>query len=134
MARSRAVGGLSLSVTPSEVTGAYLPTGNPFVLERGYELEYTWLAESIQEPMSVEECEEVYDILEMDSDLLFAHEQLGEASGVDKAAVAFRGFDGNEEARTLSYAPFLIEDLGKWTDLATATCQSSTAAPTSDPV
>ncbi len=56
--------------------------------------------------MSVEECEGAYDMLAMDSDLLFAHEQLGEASGVDKAAVAFRGFDGSEEARTLSYARF----------------------------
>jgi uncharacterized protein YfbU (UPF0304 family) len=88
------------------------------ILEHGYELEYTWLAESIQEPMSVEECEEVYDILEMHSDLLFAHEQLGAASGVDKASVTFRGFDGNEEAGTLTYARFLIEDLGKWDDLA----------------
>ena len=47
-------------------------------------------------------------------------EQLGAESGVNKAAVAFRGFDGNEEAGTLTYARFLIEDLGKWDDLAPA--------------
>lgn len=88
------------------------------ILERGYELEYSTLVESMQDPMSEEECREVYDILEMQSDLRFAYQQLGDASGVDEAEVTFRGFDGNEEGRTLSYARFLIEDLGKWKELA----------------
>ena len=90
------------------------------ILEQGYELEYRTLTQSLQDPMSEKECEEVYDILEMHSDLLFAYEQLGVTSGVDEGAVAFRGFDGNEEARTLSYVRFLITDLGKWEDLAPA--------------
>jgi uncharacterized protein YfbU (UPF0304 family) len=88
------------------------------ILERGYELEYGTLAESIQDPMSEEECREVYDILEMHSDLMHAYKELGDASGVDEAAVEFRGFDGNEEGRIYSYARFLIADLGKWEDLA----------------
>lgn len=89
------------------------------ILENGYELEYETLIPAFTGPMSEQECLEVYDILEMHSDLHFAHQKLGEGSGVDKD-VRFPGFDGNEEARTLSYARFLIERLGKWEELAPA--------------
>jgi uncharacterized protein len=90
------------------------------ILEHGYELEYATLTPPLLEPMSEKECLEVYDILEMQSDLQFAHEKLGETSGVDAAAVSFRGFDGNYETKAFSYARFLIEDLGKWKELAPA--------------
>lgn len=90
------------------------------ILEGGYELEYETLTPSFLDPMSEKECREVYDILEMYRDLHFAYENRRETSGVPEAAVSFRGFDGNNETRALSYARFLIEDLGKWEELAPA--------------
>jgi uncharacterized protein YfbU (UPF0304 family) len=90
------------------------------ILERGYELEYHTITDSFFEPMSEEECREVYDILEMLSDLKFAYGEVGEASGVDEVAISFRGFDGNNEAKWLAYASFLMTELGKWADLAPA--------------
>jgi hypothetical protein len=62
----------------------------------------------------------VYDILDMYRDLRFAYENLGSTSGVEEAAVSFRGFDGNNEPKALLYARFLIKDLGKWEELAPA--------------
>jgi hypothetical protein len=90
------------------------------ILEHGYELEYGDLTQSFLEPMSKDECREVCDVLEMYRDLHFAYEDLRETSGVPESAVSFRGFDGNDETRALSYARFLIEDLGKWEELAPA--------------
>jgi uncharacterized protein YfbU (UPF0304 family) len=90
------------------------------ILEDGYELEYETLTQTFLKPTSEEECREVYDILDMYRDLRFAYENLGSTSGVEEAAVSFRGFDGNNEPKALLYARFLIKDLGKWEELAPA--------------
>lgn len=88
------------------------------ILERGYELEYGMLTERFSDPMSEEDCRELYDILTMFSDLQIAYAKVGETSGVDGAEVSFGGFDGNNEGKWMSYTHFLMTNLGKWEDLA----------------
>lgn len=74
-------------------------------LERGYEMEYPWLCEHIyEETLSVEECREVLDILEMFSNLKYSYEKLQDKSGIDEYRISFSGFDGNNEGAYLDYA------------------------------
>jgi len=90
------------------------------VLERGYELNYDWIAPHILErTMSEVECKEVLDILDMFSALERSYRQMAEKpAGVEEHDVQFHGFDGNHETDQLGYASFLIEKEGKWQELA----------------
>ena len=88
------------------------------VLESGYEFEYETLAPWIRDPMSHDECLEVIEILEMHRDLHISYEALQDTTVVEERDIRFHGFDGNNEPRQLGYAHFLIEDEGKWAELA----------------
>src|SRR5260370_11662197 len=78
------------------------------IVEDGYEHDYGQLAAAFSgDTMPEEDSAEVIDILDMYSALQMSRKELA-----DKAAVAFPGFDGNDEreSRYLGYARFLVED------------------------
>jgi uncharacterized protein YfbU (UPF0304 family) len=88
------------------------------VVERGYELNYDWIAEDISsEVLSEDECRFVLDTLEMFRALKDAYEQLPDKSAVDSWTVQFDGFDGNNEAKYLSYARFHCESQNAYKEL-----------------
>jgi uncharacterized protein YfbU (UPF0304 family) len=85
-------------------------------LERGYELNYGWLAEHIADrTLSEDECTEVLDILDMFRALESSHSRFGAKPGVDDWQVRFGGFDANDpdEARRLGYFRHLRKE-GKY--------------------
>ena len=78
------------------------------ILENGYEREYEGLVSSIYEDtMSDQECDEVYAILDMFRGLHDSYEELGDKEGIETRYLRFSGFDGNNEARYLSYGKYL---------------------------
>jgi uncharacterized protein YfbU (UPF0304 family) len=78
------------------------------ILESGYEIHYDDLDESLSaEGVSETISKEVIEILNMYRRLHDSVVELGNKAQFDKKAVAFPGFDGNEEGKHLGYAHFL---------------------------
>lgn len=97
------------------------------VLSSGYELEYEDHIDGLHDPMTEEECKFVYDILWLYYLLKLAKNADAVAnSGGDRDSSGrlrlenfepkFPGFDGNSEAKYLSYANFLIHEDGKFVE------------------
>ncbi len=83
-------------------------------ISRGYMLDYGWIAGEIdQDEMSVEECREVINILDMHRSLLLSCQ----SARVDPKGVRFEGFDKNQERRQYGYASYLLAVEGKWNEL-----------------
>ncbi len=80
------------------------------ILESGYEAEYYSIARTINEPVSMEVCDEVRSILRMYRSLLSSYKQLSDKTGIADEDLAFRGFDGNNETEHLLYAEFLASE------------------------
>jgi uncharacterized protein YfbU (UPF0304 family) len=85
------------------------------ILTHGFEREYENLPNAEQilseacETLSVERCQEVFDVLDM---YCFWLQQCwrklgGEETGISKDAIVFPGFGGNPERAELEYARFL---------------------------
>ena len=90
------------------------------VVERGYELHYGDVSQYVyQDVLTEEHCREVVNILAMFSHLKRAYAALPEEDkqDIEEAAVSFLGFDGNNEARQLSYTLLLVDHEGRFTDL-----------------
>ena len=87
---------------------------NVKILESGYALDYARFGEHFSEEMSVDDCREVRDILDMYRSLKNAYSELTDKNGIDPTDWDFRGFDGNDEGSQFSYASFLIEVQGRW--------------------
>ena len=66
--------------------------------------------------MSDEQCQEVCDILDMHRMLLYAYENLQTKTGINKADLTFKGFDGNNEGPYMRYADFLINKQDRWVE------------------
>ncbi len=88
-------------------------------IESGYELHYDWMTEFLIDPMKERECRKTLDILSMHSVMLRAATDL-DLSDEIKNDVVFEGFDGNGETEYMSYAQFLILELGRFSDLKEA--------------
>ena len=86
------------------------------ILESGYEHEYYELFEELYNPLSVQESEYVWDVLEMYSSIVYSYRLL-ENSAIDGEEVKFRGFDGNEEAKLRSYCIFIIKTMNRYGEL-----------------
>ncbi|MEW5884044.1 MAG: YfbU family protein [Armatimonadota bacterium] len=89
-------------------------------IEHGYELEYDWSIQYIYEDaMTVQECTEVLDILEMFETLERSFEQLEDKRGVEKfdGEHRFAGWDGNNEGKQLSYARHFCEGRSRFESL-----------------
>lgn len=82
-----------------------------------FSLEYENMIEFFDEEMTEEKCIEVHDILDMYRALYNSYDRLPDKSLIDKDKIHFDGFDGNNESEQLSYALFLIYDLGKYEKL-----------------
>lgn len=84
-------------------------------LERGFEKEYPKIMENIlveKEVMTCEECEEVYETLEMFQSIDNAFSALPNKSTKPLIPIHFDGYDGNHEGKFLAYANYLIKEKG----------------------
>jgi uncharacterized protein len=80
-------------------------------LERGYVREYDHLCQHVwAEEMTQEECQEVYDILMMFSEIAYAYDGLADKGVIDECLAYFPGFYGNTESTQLGYARYLCKD------------------------
>ena len=95
---------------------------NREALESGYEFHYPEATQHVypeEYTMTVEECKEVINILTMFDHLRTAYEELGETAGIDKWAVEFSGFDGNNETKQMAYARYFCSlDGGRFQNLS----------------
>ena len=74
-------------------------------LECGYELHYESAMQHVYEnTLSLNDCEEIIDILDMFDVLKTARQRLGEIPDVDDWEITYAGFDGNNELPRLAYA------------------------------
>ncbi len=90
------------------------------IFEHGYELEFEWKSEhmcSADDALDAKECHFVIQTMSLYDALQSSVNALGDGIGVDKEAVLFLGFDGNNETQHMSYAEFLRERDGKFTHL-----------------
>lgn len=88
-------------------------------LEYGYPSAYMQVFDDIYDGLSEEECIFVVDVLSMYEALQNAHRKYGEEFGT-AAAVAFPGFDGNNETPFMTYARFIREKEGRFDYLTVA--------------
>jgi len=87
------------------------------VLKNGYALHYDELFGLIcGDEVSVNECKEVLDILEMYSSIIRSYTKL-DKSKLDYASIAFPGFDGNNENKQLAYANFFLYTLNRYEEI-----------------
>lgn len=89
------------------------------ILERGYTRYYSKAISAIsEEELSDKECKAVVDILDLYSDLYFYwRKDETIQKDIDESEVLFRGFDGNENAEYLGLYKFLLNDLGRFSDI-----------------
>ena len=63
--------------------------------------------------MPIEECEFVYDVLDMHRILINSFDALTDKQGLTANDVRFRGFDGNNETKRWAFAEYL-QKKGMW--------------------
>src|SRR5262249_21235279 len=77
-------------------------------IDRGYELEYPQLTQHISnDPLSVQECAEVLDIMQMFWEMQFTYDNLEDRTGIAEHWVKFPGFDGTDETKYMFYAGYI---------------------------
>lgn len=87
-------------------------------LEGGYALHYDWMTEHLSDEMSVDECREVLDILDMYRVITDGIAKLDATDSLKKHRLSkFLGFDGNNEGQKRSYARYFIVDLDRYSEL-----------------
>jgi uncharacterized protein YfbU (UPF0304 family) len=88
-------------------------------IENGYSLNYNWLTQYFSKEMSIEECKEVLDILDMYRAITAASSKGVTLDENDEGYwwTKFKGFDGNNETEQYSYAYYVIMDLERFTEL-----------------
>ena len=90
-------------------------------LENGYELHYQDCFEYMGEnDLTVEECREVLDILEMYRGIIYSYNALKlkkEPTTLKEEDVMFPGFDCNNEYKQLSYVRYFIVDLDRYSEI-----------------
>lgn len=92
------------------------------ILESGYEYLYDSGMEYIYEGrdvMSVEECKEVWNTLDMFEGIDRSLENLGRQHD-NPSRTKFRGYDGNSESKFMGFAEFTINRERRWTYLPLA--------------
>lgn len=86
-------------------------------LERGYEMLYEWGMDHIydgDDAMTVEESTEVWDTLDMFDAINRAAEGLGTAELQENSFAKFRGYDGNNETKFMTFAAFTMQRLQRF--------------------
>jgi uncharacterized protein len=85
------------------------------ILHSGYSVLYGEVFQYVYEEMPLEECEYVFDVLDMHRLLISSFEALKDTQGLTLDDVRFRGFDGNNESKRLAFAEYL-QKTGRWTE------------------
>lgn len=73
-----------------------------------------------EDDMTIEECQEVLDILEMYRGIIYSYQAIlrdKTATSLKPCDVMFPGFDGNNEFKQLSYVRYFIEDLDRYSEI-----------------
>jgi len=83
------------------------------ILHSGYTIRYGEVFQPVFEEMPIEECEYVYDVLDMHRILITSFESLTDKQGLTADDVRFRGFDGNNETKRWAFAEYL-QKKGMW--------------------
>ena len=85
------------------------------VIESGYTIMYGEVFQHINSELEREECEFVFDVLNMYRDLGHSYAALTDKGGIDADDVEFHGFDGNNETALYFFIEFLKEQ-GRWSE------------------
>lgn len=85
-------------------------------LEHGFELHYSWLTEGLSDGLSVEECREVLDVIDMYRSITFSWKRLNPGREVPRK-YRFEGFDGNNEGDLRSYVQYFVVELNRYEEL-----------------
>jgi uncharacterized protein len=85
------------------------------IITEGYTIQYGEVFGLIFDEMPWEECDYVYDVLDMHRVLIRSFEALKDKEGLTEEDVKFQGFDGNNESKRLAFAEHLKKE-GKWTE------------------
>lgn len=87
------------------------------IISEGYIYDYYLLTECLSDDFSLEEAKLVWDTLDMYSAIYFSYEKL-ENPKLTREQINFDGFDGNHEIRSMIYCRFIINDLGRFSELS----------------
>lgn len=93
-------------------------------LQYGYEIHYPEVCDLMNDdPMTIEDCREVLDILEMYRCLIFSNNNLAANHILVFKAddIKFPGFDGNEETKQYAYADYFINQLDRYSEIKAQT-------------
>jgi uncharacterized protein YfbU (UPF0304 family) len=83
------------------------------ILHSGYSVLYGEVFQYVYEEMPLEECEYVFDVLDMHRNLINSFDALNDKQGLTPDDVRFRGFDGNNETKRWAFAEYL-QKTGRW--------------------
>jgi uncharacterized protein len=83
-------------------------------IESGYQMDYDDGAPWLDSGLPARECQEVWDILKMFDQMMFAYDLLQDKSGIEPYSVQFHGFDGNNECAHLGYADHIINKMDRF--------------------
>ena len=90
-------------------------------LQYGFELHYSDVFECLfDEELLADQCREVLDILEMYRGIIYSYTNLkreGKQGTLTDEDVKFKGFDGNNETKQMSYADYFIKDLERYSEI-----------------
>lgn len=90
-------------------------------LQYGFEYHYNDVFDCLfDEELSAEGCKEVLDILEMYRGITYSYinlERVGKLKDLKREQICFRGFDGNNETKQMSYATYFIVDLDRYSEI-----------------
>lgn len=88
--------------------------------EEGYESHYLWAMDHISDkPLPESDTTEVIDTLDMFGAIRRSYANLPEKAGINKYALRFKGYDGNDpaEGRLLGYARYFVVELKRFQEI-----------------
>lgn len=86
-------------------------------IEEGYVLHYAWAFEHLDDELSVEESDEVLEVLDMYRAITSSYEKIKDKHTIDSPLLKFKGFDGNNESKLMGYTQYFINDLERYEEL-----------------
>jgi uncharacterized protein YfbU (UPF0304 family) len=95
------------------------------IIADGYTIQYDEVFGGVFEEMNIEECDYVYDVLNLYRTLIQGYDALIDKKGLTPENVRFRGFDGNNETKRYAFAEHLRRQ-GKWRETLTGGLNSHT--------
>jgi uncharacterized protein YfbU (UPF0304 family) len=101
------------------------------IVQSGYTKQYWKLTEPLADEVSTDDCEFVEDVLSMYGAMQRPYVLATPAEPVP-ADLQLPGFDGDNEGPQLAYAKFLMQDQGRWSDLAIGPHDLNSHSPTLD--